>query len=92
MDEEQEPGVRPDSGVVAAHERWAYGQGRAAGLAEGQRQGFDEGYGVGFDAGMEVGAARLLAALKTVVHEWSPDLARRRQRGMPATSRSEGSR
>ena len=38
MDEEQDPVATPDCGVVAAHERWAYGQGWAAGLTEGRRQ------------------------------------------------------
>jgi hypothetical protein len=94
MDEEQDPVATPDCGVVATHERWAYSQGWAAGLTEGRRQGFDEGYGVGFDAGADIGAARLLTALKTVVHEWSPELLQRRGCASPTSRprRPEGMR
>ena len=60
--------------VVAAHERWAYGQGWIAGLDEGKRLGFDEGYGAGFDAGADIGAARSLLALKAALKGRLPDL------------------
>lgn len=40
---------------IAEYERWAFGQGWAAGLLEGRRRGFEEGYGEGFDAGAEIG-------------------------------------
>jgi hypothetical protein len=61
-------------GIVAAHERWAYGEGWIAGLDEGKRVGFDEGYDAGFDVGAHVGASRLLAALKDIVRGRCPDL------------------
>ena len=49
--------------IVAAYERWAYGEGWSAGLDEGRRQGFDEGYRAGFDIGAGIGATRLQVAL-----------------------------
>lgn len=45
-----------------AFERWAYGEGFAAGELDGRGRGFDEGYAAGFDAGVRAGAARLLLA------------------------------
>jgi hypothetical protein len=39
---------------IAEYERWAFGEGWAAGLREGRRRGFEEGYGAGFDAGAEI--------------------------------------
>jgi hypothetical protein len=45
-----------------AFERWAYGEGFAAGELDGRKRGFDEGYAAGFDAGARAGAARTLVA------------------------------
>jgi hypothetical protein len=92
MDGKQPAITSPGSGVIAAHERWAYGEGWTAGLDEGKRQGFDEGYGAGFDAGADVGAARLLAALKAVVQEWSPDMLHHQCMGDSQRQRLEGRR
>jgi hypothetical protein len=39
---------------IAEYERWAFGEGWAAGLLEGRRRGFEEGYGAGLDAGAEI--------------------------------------
>ena len=60
--------------VAAAYERWAYGEGWTAGLAEGERRGFDDGYRVGFDTGAEVGAGRLLLGLETALGGRLPEL------------------
>lgn len=52
----------------AAHEefeRWAYGEGFAAGEVDGRKRGFDEGYAAGFDAGVQAGAARVQLGLPT---------------------------
>jgi hypothetical protein len=63
--------------VALAYERWAYGEGWAAGRVDGGRDGFAEGYAAGFDAGAEVGGARLLLELEQVIgRERLDELAR----------------
>ena len=49
---------------------------------------------MGFDAGADIGAARLLTALKTVIHEWSPELLQQRRCAGPTSrpGRPEGMR
>lgn len=59
---------------IEAYERWAYGVGWTAGLAEGHRLGFDEGYPAGFGAGADVGGARMLLALEAALGGRLPDL------------------
>jgi hypothetical protein len=73
MDQRRAQVSSPNRCVVAAHERWAYGEGRLAGFDEGRRHGFEEGYAAGFDAGAEVGAARRLTAMKAIIGGWAPD-------------------
>ena len=55
-------------------ERWAYGEGRTAGLLDGHRQGFHEGWTAGFDTGIETGAVRVLVALERELERWLPGL------------------
>jgi hypothetical protein len=57
-----------------AFEKWAYGEGLAAGLIDGRKKGFDEGWVVGFDTGIEVGSERMLLALERVLEERLPGL------------------
>jgi hypothetical protein len=67
--------ARPPAGdLLAAYERWSYGEGWTDGLADGRRQGFDDGFRAGFDAGAEVGAVRVLLALENVLQDQLPDL------------------
>lgn len=73
-------------GAVAAHERWAYGEGWSAGLDEGRRRGFDEGFGVGFDAGADVVVAQLRTALTAIGAGSSPDARDQRCRSDDPTS------